>query len=49
MPDRRMTEMLMCTDFVDARAKLYEERGAKELLRKTASDDRGDQFWCPRR
>lgn len=45
VPDRRVTEMLAYTGFVDAAAKLYEERGDKELLRKTATDDRIDQLW----
>ncbi|NUK09952.1 endonuclease/exonuclease/phosphatase family protein [Streptomyces lunaelactis] len=45
VPDRRVTEMLAYTGFVDAAAKLYEEHGDKELLRKTATDDRIDQLW----
>jgi endonuclease/exonuclease/phosphatase family metal-dependent hydrolase len=45
VPDRRVTQMLAYTGFVDAAAKLYEERGDKELLRKTATDDRIDQLW----
>ncbi|MFB8183474.1 hypothetical protein ACFC8N_47515 [Streptomyces sp. NPDC055966] len=45
VPDRRVTEMLAYTGFVDAAAKLFEERGDKELLRKTATDDRIDQVW----
>lgn len=45
MPDRRVTEMLAYTGFVDAAAKLHEERGDTTLLRKTATDDRIDQLW----
>ncbi|MGW0712502.1 endonuclease/exonuclease/phosphatase family protein [Streptomyces sp. NPDC002643] len=45
VPDRRVTEMLAYTGFVDAAWKLYEERGDKELLRKTGTDDRIDQLW----
>lgn len=45
VPDRRVTETLAYTGFVDAAAKLYEERGDKELLRKTGTDDRIDQLW----
>ncbi|MFF1651693.1 hypothetical protein, partial [Streptomyces sp. NPDC058240] len=45
VPDRRVTEMLEHTGFVDAAAKLYEERSEKKLLRKTAMGDRIDQLW----
>lgn len=45
VPDRRVTEVLAYTGFVDAAARLYEERGEKDLLRRTASDDRIDQLW----
>ncbi|MFE6023754.1 hypothetical protein ACFQ6O_46205 [Streptomyces sp. NPDC056441] len=45
VPDRRVTEILAYTGFVDAAAKLFEERGDKELLRRTATDDRIDQLW----
>ncbi|MFB6507530.1 MULTISPECIES: hypothetical protein [unclassified Streptomyces] len=45
VPDRRVTEMLAYTGYVDAAAKLYEERGDQELLRRTGTDDRIDQLW----
>ncbi|MFB9571939.1 hypothetical protein [Streptomyces yanii] len=42
VPDRRVTEILAYTGFVDATSKLFEERGNKALLRRTATDDRID-------
>ncbi|MFB7189855.1 hypothetical protein ACFCZT_32095 [Streptomyces sp. NPDC056230] len=33
VPDQRVTEILAYTGFVDAAAKLFEERGDKALLR----------------
>ncbi|MDP5309336.1 hypothetical protein OG345_40515 (plasmid) [Streptomyces sp. NBC_01220] len=45
VPDRRVTEMLAYTGVVDAAATLYEERGNKQLLRRTATDDRINQLW----
>lgn len=45
VPERRVTETLAYTGFVDAAWKLYEERGDKALLRRTATDDRIDQLW----
>ncbi|MFF8919160.1 hypothetical protein ACF08M_39190 [Streptomyces sp. NPDC015032] len=45
VPDRRVTETLAYTGFVDAAWKLYTERGDERLLRKTATDDRIDQLW----
>lgn len=45
VPERRVTETLAYTGFVDAAWELYEQRGEKELLRKTGSDDRIDQLW----
>lgn len=45
VPDRRVTEMLSYSGFADAAWTLYQERGDKELLRKTATDDRIDQLW----
>lgn len=45
VPDRRVTEMLQYSGYVDAAWKLYEERGDQQLLKKTATDDRIDQLW----
>ncbi|MEU5836341.1 hypothetical protein ABZ820_22105 [Streptomyces diacarni] len=46
VPERRVTETLAHTGFADAAWTLYEQRGDKELLRKTATDDRIDQLWA---
>jgi len=46
VPDRRVTETLAYTGFVDAAWKLYQERGEEELLRRTGTDDRIDQLWA---
>ncbi|MGI5526823.1 hypothetical protein ACQEVX_05150 [Streptomyces syringium] len=45
VPDRRVTEMLTYSGFVDAAWHLYKKTGDKELLRRTGSDDRIDQLW----
>ncbi|MER6500183.1 endonuclease/exonuclease/phosphatase family protein [Streptomyces sp. NPDC001455] len=46
VPDRRVTETLAYTGFVDAAWKLCTERGDERLLRRTATDDRIDQLWA---
>ncbi|RLU86232.1 hypothetical protein CTZ27_24960 [Streptomyces griseocarneus] len=45
VPDRRVTETLSYSGFVDAAWRLYETTGDKSLLRRTGSDDRIDQLW----
>ncbi|MFJ7023589.1 hypothetical protein ACIQUW_35030, partial [Streptomyces sp. NPDC101117] len=45
VPDRRVTEMLVYSGYVDAAWHLYEQSGNKDLLGKTGADDRIDQLW----
>ncbi|MEU5431113.1 hypothetical protein AB0H73_36670 [Streptomyces olivoreticuli] len=45
VPDRRVTEMLAYSGFVDAAWRLYETTGDASLLRRTGADDRIDQLW----
>lgn len=44
-PDRRIAWSLQHAGYVDVAYHLYEKTGDKNLLKRTASDDRIDQFW----